>query len=88
MYYQCFLLLDNSFYGVNDLREIYDFNMGMYNSLEIRNNFFFDFDFFESIYLVELFFRNLVMFLRMFKMVDENELCIIFCEIIEKLVVF
>lgn len=46
MYYQCFLLLDNSFYGVNDLREIYDFNMGMYNSFEIRNDFFFDFDFF------------------------------------------
>lgn len=36
MYYQRPLPSDNSPYGVNDLREIHDFNTGMYNSLETR----------------------------------------------------
>lgn len=88
MYYQRPLPSDNSPYGVNDLREIHDFNTGMYNSLETRNHFLFDFKFFfESIYLVELSFRNLAKFLRMLKMVDDNKSCITFCEIIEKWVV-
>lgn len=46
MYYQRPLPSDNSPYGVNDLREIHDFNTGMYNSLETRNHFLFDFKLF------------------------------------------
>lgn len=46
MYYQRPLPSDNSPYGVNDLREIHDFNTGMYNSLQTRNDFLFDFEFF------------------------------------------
>lgn len=87
MYYQRPLPSDNSPYGVNDLREIHDFNTGMYNSLETRNNFLFDFDFFREYIFLELSFRNLAKFLRMLKMVDDNISCITFYEIIEKLVV-
>lgn len=67
MYYQRPLPSDNSPYGVNDLKEIHDFNTGKNNSLDIRNNFLFDFNFFLE-NMVELCFSEiLTMLLRLLK---------------------
>lgn len=69
MYYQRPLPSDNSPYGVNDLKEIHDFNTGKNNSLDIRNNFLFDFNFFFRKYGGTMFFRN---FNYAFKITEKN----------------
>lgn len=74
MYYQRPLPSDNSPYGVNDLKEIHDFNTGKNNSLDIRNNFLFDFNFLLE-NMVELCFSEiLTMLLRLLKkMANQSE---------------